>query len=191
MPVRAIRSIFWISSNLGRVRPHCRGKKFKPQLFPFYFNAIKQKCLSTMPLCKLFDSQSSIDVMFVYLGQHFFGKHASFLHRNKFDVNFYYIFFYYSEGLSGVSHYFWAEFPVSLSNHVGTTPRLLICPLGTVTPQWQRPKGIYSGTHHSPEGVTHLKTDWAQDVWLQWSYENWYFYLDISCWLGYAPTITM
>ena len=46
-----------------------------------------------------------------------------------------YIFFYYSEGLSGVSHYYWAEFPVSLSNHVGTTPRLFIYPLGTVTHQ--------------------------------------------------------
>ena len=44
-------------------------------------------------------------------------------------------FFFYSEGLSGVSHYYWAEFPVSLSNHVGTTPRLLIYPLGTVTYQ--------------------------------------------------------
>ena len=34
-----------------------------------------------------------------------------------------------------------AEFPVSLSNHVGFTPRLL-----------------YSSTHHSPESFTHLKT---------------------------------
>ena len=39
---------------------------------------------------------------------------------------------------SGVSHYYWAEFPVSLSNHVGTTPRLLIYPLGSVTHQWHR-----------------------------------------------------
>ena len=34
-----------------------------------------------------------------------------------------------------------AEFSVSLSNHVGFTPRLL-----------------YSSTHHSPESFTHLKT---------------------------------
>ena len=60
-----------------------------------------------------------------------------------------------------------AEFPVSsLNNHVGFTPRLL-----------------YSGTHHSPESFTHLKTGWAQDAWLQWLYENWYFHLDISRWL--------
>ena len=48
-------------------------------------------------------------------------------------------------------HFFWfggilgsasrAEFPVSLSNHVGFTPRLL-----------------YSSTHHSPESLTHLET---------------------------------
>ena len=47
-------------------------------------------------------------------------------------------------------HFFWfggilgsasrAGFPVSLSNHVGFTPRLL-----------------YSSTHHSPESFTHLK----------------------------------
>ena len=41
-------------------------------------------------------------------------------------------------------------------NHVGFTPSLL-----------------YSSTHHSPESFTHLKTGWAQDAWLQWSYENW------------------
>ena len=34
-----------------------------------------------------------------------------------------------------------AEFPVSLSNHVGFTPRLL-----------------YSSTHHSPDGFIHLKS---------------------------------
>ena len=34
-----------------------------------------------------------------------------------------------------------AEFPVSLSNHIGFTPRLL-----------------YSSTDHSPEGFIHLKT---------------------------------
>ena len=60
-----------------------------------------------------------------------------------------------------------AEFPFSLSNHVGLTPRLL-----------------YSSTHHSPESFTHLKTGWAQDAWLLWSYENRYFHLDISLWLG-------
>ena len=60
-----------------------------------------------------------------------------------------------------------AEFPVSLSNHVGFTPRLL-----------------YSSTHHSPESFTHLKTGWAQDAWLQCSFENWYFHLDISRWLS-------
>ena len=57
------------------------------------------------------------------------------------------------EGLSKkyVEHFFWfggilgsasrVEFPVSLSNHVGFTPRLL-----------------YSSTHHSSESFTHLKT---------------------------------
>ena len=34
-----------------------------------------------------------------------------------------------------------ANFPISLSDHVGFTPRLL-----------------YSSTRHSPESVTHLKT---------------------------------
>ena len=29
---------------------------------------------------------------------------------------------------------------------------------------------------------THLKTGLAQQAWLQWSYENWYFHLDISRW---------
>ena len=33
--------------------------------------------------------------------------------------------FFLAEGLSGVSHYYWAKFPVSLSNLVGITPRLL------------------------------------------------------------------
>ena len=61
-----------------------------------------------------------------------------------------------------------AEFPVSLSNHVGFTPRLLYC-----------------STHHFPESFTQLKTGWAQDAWLQWSYENWYFHLDISRWLNW------
>ena len=56
-------------------------------------------------------------------------------------------------------------FSVSLSNHVGFTPWLL-----------------YKSTPHSPENFIHLKTVWAQDAWLQWSNENWYFYLDISCW---------
>ena len=55
-----------------------------------------------------------------------------------------------------------AEFPVSPSNHVGFTPRL-----------------FFSSTHQSPESFTHQKTGWAQDAWLQWSYENWYFHLDI------------
>ena len=60
-----------------------------------------------------------------------------------------------------------AEFPVSLSNHVGFMPRLL-----------------YSSTHHSPESFAHPKTGWAQDAWLQWSYENWCFHLDIRRWLN-------
>ena len=51
-----------------------------------------------------------------------------------------------------------AEFPVSLSNHVDFR------------------------THHSPESFTHLKTGWAQDAWLQWSYKRWYFHLYISHW---------
>ena len=59
-----------------------------------------------------------------------------------------------------------AEFPVSLSNHVGFTPRLL-----------------YSSTHHSPESIIQLRIGWAQDAWLRWSYENRYFHLDISRWL--------
>ena len=59
-----------------------------------------------------------------------------------------------------------AEFPVSPSNHVGFTPRLL-----------------YSSTHHSSESFVPLKTGWAQDSWLQWSHENWYFHFDISRWL--------
>ena len=50
-------------------------------------------------------------------------------------IYIYYYYYYFSEGLSGVSQYYWVEFPVSLSNHVGTTPRLLIYPLGTVTHQ--------------------------------------------------------
>ena len=33
-----------------------------------------------------------------------------------------------------------------------------------------------------PSSFTHLKTGWAQDAWLQWSYENWYIHLDISRW---------
>ena len=37
-------------------------------------------------------------------------------------------------------------------------------------------------TFHSPEGVIQLRTGWAQDVWLQWLYESWYFLLDISRW---------
>ena len=61
-----------------------------------------------------------------------------------------------------------AEFPFSLSNHVDFTPRLL-----------------YSSTHNSPESFTHLKTGWAQDAWLQWSYEICYFHLDTSPWLLY------
>ena len=57
------------------------------------------------------------------------------------------------------------EFPVSLRNHVGFTP-------------WS----LYSSTHHFPESFTHLTTGWAQDAWLQWSYEKWYFHRDIGRW---------
>ena len=71
-------------------------------------------------------------------------------------------FFWFGGTLGSASR---AKFPVSLSNHVGFTLRLL-----------------YSCTHHSPESFTHLKTGWAEDAWLQWSYENWYFHLDISRW---------
>ena len=42
---------------------------------------------------------------------------------------------------------FFPEFPVSLSNHVGFTPRLL-----------------YSSTHHSSKSVIHPKTGLAQDT---------------------------
>ena len=72
-------------------------------------------------------------------------------------------FFFWFGGILGSAS--GAEFPVSLSNHVGFKPILL-----------------YSSTHHSPESFTNLKTVWAQDAWLQWSYENWYFHLDISRW---------
>ena len=58
-----------------------------------------------------------------------------------------------------------AEFPISLSNHVGFMPRL-----------------CYSSASYSPESFTHLKTGWAHDAWLQWLHENWYFHLDISRW---------
>ena len=61
-------------------------------------------------------------------------------------------FFWFEGTLGSASR---AKFPVSLSNHVGFTPRLL-----------------YGSTHHSPERFTHLKTGWAQNAWLQWSYEN-------------------
>ena len=46
-----------------------------------------------------------------------------------------------------------------MSNHVGTTPRLLKYPLRTVTHQWHRPQGIYSSTHHSPDGG-HPSENW-------------------------------
>ena len=72
------------------------------------------------------------------------------------------IFFWFGGILGSASR---AEFPASLSNHVGFTPRLL-----------------YSSTHQSSESFIHLKTGWAQDAWLQWLYENWYFHLDISRW---------
>ena len=42
----------------------------------------------------------------------------------------------------------------------------------------------YSNTNYSPESIIQLKTGWAQDSWFQWSYKNWYFYLDISHWLN-------
>ena len=44
----------------------------------------------------------------------------------------------------------------------------------------EQPEVFYSSTHHSPDGVIQLKTGSAQEGWLQWSYENWYFRLDIS-----------
>ena len=47
--------------------------------------------------------------------------------------------FFLSGGILGSASR--AEFPASLSNHVGFTPRLL-----------------YSSTPHSPESFTHLKT---------------------------------
>ena len=63
------------------------------------------------------------------------------------------------------------EFPVSLCNHLGFITWLL-----------------YSSTPHSPENILLLRTGWAQNAWLQWSHENWYFHLDISRWL-WGPTI--
>ena len=63
-----------------------------------------------------------------------------------------------------------AEFPASLSNHVGFMPLL------------------YSSTHHhSPESIIDLRTGWAQDTWLQWLYENWYLHLDMSRWFPLPP----
>ena len=76
--------------------------------------------------------------------------------------SFYRFFFLNSEGPSGVSHYYWAEFlVVSLSNHVGTTPRLFIYSLGTVTHQWHKPQGIHSSILHSPEG-DHPSENWLR-----------------------------
>ena len=48
----------------------------------------------------------------------------------------------------------WAEFPVSL--------------------YWFTPELLYSSTHHSSKRIVELRTGWAQDVWLQWLYENWW-----------------
>ena len=59
-----------------------------------------------------------------------------------------------------------ARFPASLTNHVGFTHWLL-----------------YSSTPHSPECFLRLKIGRAQDAWLQWSYENWYYHHDNSRWL--------
>ena len=87
-------------------------------------------------------------------------------------------FWFYATGPDSVSYslyslsfFFWfggilglvsrTEFHVSPSDHVGFMPRLL-----------------YSSTHHSSESFIHLTTGWAQDAWLQWSQENWYFHLD-------------
>ena len=84
------------------------------------------------------------------------------------DMPYYYwvgCFFFWFGGILGSASR--AEIPVSLSNHVGFTPRL-----------------FYSSTHHSPDCFIHLKTGWAQDAWLQWSYENWFYHLDIRSWLG-------
>ena len=50
-----------------------------------------------------------------------------------------YVFFFWFGGILGSASR--VEFTVSLSNHVGFTPRLL-----------------YSSTHHSSESFTHLKT---------------------------------
>ena len=76
------------------------------------------------------------------------------------DATFFFFFFWFGEILGSALR---AEFPISPSNHVGFTPRLL-----------------YSSTSHLEESFTHLKTDWAQDDWLQWGHKNWYFHLDIS-----------
>ena len=74
--------------------------------------------------------------------------------------NVLYRFFWFGGTLGSAPR---VEFPVSPSNHVSFTPRLL-----------------YSSPHHSSESFTNLKTGWAQDAWLQWSHENWYFQLDIT-----------
>ena len=49
-------------------------------------------------------------------------------------------------------------------------------------PFWLYARLLYSSTQPYSESFTHLKTGWAQDARLQWSYENWHFYLDISRW---------
>ena len=61
--------------------------------------------------------------------------------------------FFLFRGIRGLAS--WVEFFVPLSYRAGFTPILL-----------------YRSTQHSPESFTHPKTDWAQDSWLQWSYEN-------------------
>ena len=42
------------------------------------------------------------------------------------------------------------------------------------------PRLLYSSNHHSSQSFIQLKTDWAQDAWLQWPYENWCFHIDIG-----------
>ena len=41
---------------------------------------------------------------------------------------------------------------------------------------------LNGSTPHSSEGIIQLKTDWAQDAWLQWLAGSWYFHLDICHW---------
>ena len=66
-----------------------------------------------------------------------------------------------------------------LALHLGCS---YIPPRNSHTSVTQSPGEYTAALTTLQKGVTHLKAGWAQDAWLQWSYENWYFHLDISRW---------